>query len=137
MPSTSDPSPVSKIYNVLLWIAQAFVSVVFLWAGFMKLARPEELPFVWAAENPGLVLITGIVDLLAGIGILFPALLRIQPKLTVYAAYGTIVLMIVAIVFHVLRGEVADIGFNILMLFLAGCIAWGRQTRVPISPMRK
>lgn len=119
----------SKTMNVILWIAQGLLAVTFIWAGFMKIVQPEELPFPWVRDNPRLVLITGIVDLLVGIGILFPTLLRIQSQLTIYAAYGTIALMMAAIIFHISRGEAKDIGFNIFMAFLAVFIAWGRQTK--------
>lgn len=124
----------SRTWNVTLWIAQGLLAVTFIWAGFMKIIQPADLPFPWVKDHASLVWITGIVDLLAGIGIIFPALLRIQPKLTIYAAYGTIVLMIAAIIFHISRGEADDIGFNIFMVFLAAFIVWGRQVKVPVIP---
>ncbi|MFD2037507.1 DoxX family protein [Belliella marina] len=123
----------SKTLNIILWIAQGLLALTFLWAGFMKIFQPEELPFPWIKDNLGLVLATGLVDLLAGVGIVFPALLRIQPKLTIYAAYGILTLMIAASIFHVSRGEASDIGFNIIMALLAVLVAWGRQGKVPIS----
>lgn len=115
--------------NTILWIAQGLLALTFLWAGFMKLFQPEELPFPWAADHVNLVFITGVVDVLAGIGIIVPALLRIQPKLTIYAAYGIVALMITAIIFHVSRDEAKDIGFNVFMALLAVFVAWGRQTK--------
>ena len=78
--------------------------------------------------------LTGVLDLLAGIGLVLPALFRIQPKLTIYAAYGTIVLMIAASVFHITRGEVSQIGVNIFFAVFAVFIAWGRQKKAPITP---
>ncbi|GGH20120.1 hypothetical protein GCM10007423_00320 [Dyadobacter endophyticus] len=93
----------------------------------MKLFKPDGLPFPWIKNNPGLVLLTGVVDLLGGIGILLPAVLRIRPVLTVFAAYGIIALMAIAIIFHVSRGEAKNIGFNIFVLSLAAFVAWGRQ----------
>jgi uncharacterized membrane protein YphA (DoxX/SURF4 family) len=124
----------SKTMNSILWIAQGLLALTFIYAGFMKIVKPEELSFPWVKDNSSLVLTTGIVDLLAGIGILFPTLLLIQPKLTIYAAYGTILLMTAAIIFHISRGEVKDIGFNIFMALLAAFIAWGRQTKAPVVP---
>ncbi len=124
----------SKTMNIILWIAQGLLALTFIWAGFMKIFQPEELSFPWVKDNSSLVLITGIVDLLAGIGILFPTLLRIQPKLTIYAAYGIIVLMIAASIFHISRGETKDIGFNIFMALLAVFIARGRQPKAPMAP---
>ena len=129
---TSEQKP-SKRLNIILWIAQVLLAIVFIGAGCMKIIKPEALPFPWIKDNASLVLIAGIVDLLAGIGIVFPALLHIQPKLTIYAAYGIVVLMIVASIFHISRAEGNDIGFNIFMALLALFIAWGRQTKAPIS----
>lgn len=126
----------SKTLNIILWITQGLLAATFIWAGFMKIFKPEDLPFPWVKDNTNLVLITGIVDLLGGLGIVLPALLRIQPKLTIFAAYGIIVLMMVASVIHVLRGEAKDIGFNIFMILLAVFVAWGRQTKAPITPKK-
>lgn len=123
----------SKRMNIILWIAQVLLALVFIWAGSMKIIKPEALPFPWIKGNASLVLIAGIVDLIAGIGIVFPALFHIQPKLTIYAAYGIVLLMIVASIFHISRGEANDIGFNIFMALTALFIAWGRQTKAPIS----
>ena len=126
----------SKGLNIALWVAQALICLTLVWAGYAKLFQPIEetakmLP--WALENPGLVKFTGIVDLLGGIGIVLPAALRIQPKLTVLAAYGVIALMIAASVFHISRGESSMIGMNIFFLILAGFVAWGRTKKAPIA----
>ncbi len=124
----------SKTMNIILWITQGLLSATFIWAGFMKIFKPEDLPFPWVKDNASLVLITGIVDLLGGLGIVLPTLLRIQPKLTIFAAYGIIVLMTAASAFHISRGEAKDIGFNIFMASLAVFVAWGRQIKAPITP---
>lgn len=116
-----------KLILTLLWIAQVVLSLTFLWSAYMKLLNSSNLPFAWVKENQNLVIFTGIVDLLAGIGILFPNILRLRQKLTIYAAYGVILLMISACVFHLLRGEVKEIGFNIFVALIAFFIAWGRQ----------
>ncbi len=113
--------------NTILWIVQGILAITFLWAGFMKLFKSEDLPFPWVKENANLVMITGIVDLLGGLGIVLPTLLRIQPKLTIYTAYGIVALMTIASIFHISRGEAKDIGFNIFMLLMAIFVAWGRQ----------
>lgn len=117
----------SKAMNVILWVAQVILALTFIWAGYMKIFQPAQLPFPWVKDHPGLVLITGVADLLGGIGIVLPALLRIRPGLTVYAAYGIIALMIAASIFHISRGEAKDIGFNVFMAGLGVLVAWGRQ----------
>lgn len=90
----------------------------------MKLFKPSDLPWAWIKENPNLVTITGIFDLLAAIGLVLPTLLNIQPKLSKFASYGIILLMLSAILFHISRGEGSQIGFNILVILLASLIAW-------------
>lgn len=120
-----------KALNITLWAVQILLSLTFIYSGFMKLFLPGDLPWIWIKENPDLVLISGIVDLLAGFGLTLPALLRIRPYLTVYAAFGTMALMISAMVFHVLRGEGDQIGFNVFMLIAAAFIAWGRGKKYP------
>ena len=127
----------SKALNVLLWISQGIIALTLIWAAYAKLLQPIEetakmLP--WALDNPKLLTFTGIIDLLGGIGIIVPAALKIQPKLSVYAAYGTIVLMIAASIFHVSRGESSLIGMNIFFLMLAVFVVWGRTKKAPILP---
>ncbi len=122
----------SKTMNILLWIAQVLLSTTFMWSATMKLFQPADQlaeMWAWAAGNTGLVQLTGVLDLLAGIGLIAPALLRIQPVLTVYAAYGTLALMTAASIFHIARGEASQIGINIFFAVVAAFIAWGRQRK--------
>tara|TARA_R110002020_G_scaffold135568_3_gene302764 strand:- start:5430 stop:5828 length:399 start_codon:yes stop_codon:yes gene_type:complete len=123
----------SKVLNNTLWIIQALLSVTFIWAGVMKLFRPNELPWLWVQENPELVTVSGIFDLLAGFGLTLPSLFGSKPIMTIYAAYGTMALMITASIFHIMRGEGDQIGFNIFILLAAIFIAWGRLKKAPIE----
>ncbi len=127
----------SKVMHIILWILQSLVAITFIWAGVMKLFQAGDLPWPWVKENPALVIISGIFELMAGIGLTFPSLLRIQPKMTIYTAYGIILLMISASIFHMMRGEGKQIGFNIFILVCAGFIVWGRLKKAPIEPRNK
>ena len=118
--------------NIALWTAQVLLATTFAWAAGMKLFQsPEKLAemWPWTAGNPTLVKVTAIFDLLAGLGLVLPGLLRLSNKVTVLAAFGTIALMIAAIVFHVSRGEASLIGINVFFAVLAGFVAWGRMQR--------
>lgn len=120
----------SKALNVALWAAQALLALTFAWAAYMKLFSPAgrlAAMWPWTANNETLVKVTGIVDLAGGLGLVLPMLLRIRPVLTVYAAYGVILLMIAASAFHISRGEASQIGFNVFVAALAAFIAWGRR----------
>ena len=127
----------SKAINIILWAAQILLAVTLIWAGAMKLFKPTDLPWQWIKENPNLVKATGVLDFLAGIGFVLPALLRIQPKFLIYAAYGTLALMLAAIIFHISRGESSQIGFNIFVAITSLFIAWGRQKKATIVPKNK
>lgn len=80
-----------------------------------------------------LVRFTGLVDLAGGLGVLLPALTRILPRLTVWAARGIIALQVLAGAFHLYRGEAMLLPFNLLLLAMAVFVAWGRNTRAPIA----
>jgi uncharacterized membrane protein YphA (DoxX/SURF4 family) len=128
----------SKALHITLWIAQVLLAGMFIMSGFMKVAQPIEqlsqmLP--WASQVPaGLVRFIGISELLGGLGLILPALLRIKPILTSWAALGLVVVMLFAAIFHASRGEFSAIGTNIILALVAAFIAWGRFKKAPIRP---
>jgi hypothetical protein len=119
-----------KIINISLWIAQVIVAGMFLMAGFMKTFTPiQELALTMplAQELPVLTRFIGIVELLGAIGVILPYALKIAPKLTVWAAAGLTLTMVLALLYHVFRGEIAASAFPIILALLSGFITWGRQ----------
>lgn len=122
--------------NFALWAIQGILAVAFGMAGFMKLATPiPELAanMAWAAEVPALMVrFIGLSELLGAIGLIVPALTRIKPEYTTYAAIGLVAVMVLAAIFHVVRGEYEFILINVILGGLAAFIAWGRHTKVPI-----
>lgn len=131
METTQKPS---KALHIALWVAQGLLAATLIWAGAMKLFQdPAKLAAMWpwTAENPDLVTLTGTLDLLAGLGLILPGLLGILPRTTVWAAVGTIALMVAAAIFHIARGEASTIGINIGVAAVAAFIVWGRN-KVPV-----
>ena len=128
----------SKALNITLWIAQILLAGMFIMSGFLKAAQPvEELAKIlpWAAQVPeGLVRFIGISEILGGLGLILPALLRIKPILTAWAAVGLAVIMLLAAAFHASRGENSAIGMNVILALLAAFVAWGRFKKAPIQP---
>lgn len=120
----------SKALHIALWVVQGLMAVTLLWAASVKLFQPVAqvaAMWPWAGEVPVAVLkLTAVVDLLGGLGLILPSLLRVQPRLTALAAVGIVVLMLCASVFHIARGEGSQIGFNIVFGVLAMFVAWGR-----------
>lgn len=134
---TGTLSKPNKFLNVSLWVAQIFIFVSFVPAGAMKLFMPiTELASIWewAGVLPVLaVRMLGIVDIAGGVGVVLPALTRIQPRLTVLAALGCAALQIFAMIFHASRGEVSVLPLNVVMFVTAVFIVWGRR-KMPIQP---
>ena len=127
-----------KPLRIGLWLAQGIVAVAFIASGVMKLTTPiSELSAMmpWAGEvSVGLVRSIGLVDLAGGVGILLPALTRIQPRLTVLAALGCVLLQVLAFGFHASRGEFAVLPANLVLLALSAFVLWGRSKKVPVVP---
>jgi hypothetical protein len=129
----SAPPPPSRALNIGLWSVQALLSLTFTGAGLWKLLTPipklaAMIP--WAGQvSPAFMYGTALVDLCGGVFVLLPALTRIKPALTVYAALGCAALQACAIVFHVSRGEAANTPFNFFLVALALFVAWGRRSR--------
>ena len=67
-----------------------------------------------------------IAELLGVAGLILPGLTKIQPRLTPLAALGLMVVMVLAVIYHLQRGEPANIGFNVVVFILAGFVAYGR-----------
>lgn len=132
--------PPGKPLRIALWLAQAVVAALFCMSGVMKLTTPiPELSAMmpWTGQLPaGFVRFIGLVDLAGGIGILLPALTRIQPRLTVLAALGCVALQILAMSFHAYRGEFSVLPLNVMLLVLSAFILRGRATKAPIAPRR-
>ncbi|WP_027553481.1 DoxX family protein [Bradyrhizobium sp. Cp5.3] len=127
-----------RALRIGLWIAQILISFVFISAGLVKLLTPiPQLAAMmpWAGEySETFVRFVALVDLTGGIGILLPALTRILPRLTVLAALGCAVLQVLALVFHISRGEAAVTPLNVVLLALALFVLWGRNGKAPIAP---
>jgi len=134
---STETSPQRPILNAVLWLVQVLLAAFFIYAGFSKLTVPIaqlSMAMPWTGEHPTLVTVTGLVDLLGGLGILLPALTRIQPRLGVLAAAGLALLQIVAMLFHISRGEAQMTPLNIVLLALILFVLWGRSKAVPVSP---
>jgi hypothetical protein len=76
----------------------------------------------------------GYSELAAGFGLILPAATRILPWLTPLAASGLAIIMILAIPFHIMRGESNVIGMHFIVASLSLFVAWGRFRKAPIAP---
>lgn len=133
--STARRSP--RTWNIILWIAQIILAGMFLMGGLMKMISriadlTETLP--WVADFPsGVVRFIGVSEFLGGLGLILPGLLRIKPVLTGYAALGIVAIMLLAMTYHLSKGEANAILFNLLLGGVAAFIAWGRLKKAPFQ----
>ncbi len=139
-PSNATAAPSGKAVRISLWAAQVVLAAVFCMSGVIKLTIPiAELSATmpWTGDvAPGFVRLIGMIDLAGGLGILLPSLTRIQPRLTVLAALGCIVLQLLAFAFHSSRGEFAVLPMNVLLVGLSAFVLWGRAKKAPVAPRR-
>ncbi|MBL7829865.1 MAG: DoxX family protein [Saprospiraceae bacterium] len=126
----------SKGLHIALWVVQSLLAIMFLMAGANKLFQsiPELAKMLpWVTQVPeGMVRFIGISELIGGLGLLLPSILRVKPNLTPYAAIGLAVIMLFATIFHIMQGETSVIAMPIIFMVMAVFVAWGRSKRVPI-----
>jgi putative oxidoreductase len=136
-PASEAAAPVSKGWNVALWIVQVLLAAAFGMAGIMKTTAPiAELAqkMVWPGAVPApLVRFIGASEFAAALGFILPAATRIRPRLTPLAGTGIVVIMLLASIFHVTRGEFQALPFNLVLGALAAFVAWGRFRKAPIA----
>jgi uncharacterized membrane protein YphA (DoxX/SURF4 family) len=120
--------------NIALWIIQALLAALFLFAGGMKLVMPiEEMMKQMPLPLPGwFVRFTGVVEVLGGIGLILPWLLRIKPGLTPLAAAGLVIVMVGATIYTLAAGEIASAPMPLVVGILAGFVAYGRWKLIPL-----
>lgn len=138
MTSTATPAA-GRNWNIAIWVAQIALAGLYLMAAYMKGMMPiADLAAMGLAWTPGapVWLVRGIalVEFLGAVGVILPAATRIVPHLTVWAATGLFAIQILAIGFHLIRGEIDVLGFNVIYLGLAAFVLWGRARKAPIAP---
>lgn len=118
--------------NIALWIIQVLLALLFLFAGAMKLIMPiEEMTKQMPVAIPGLFLrFIGVCEVLGGLGLILPGLLRIKTWLTPLAAVSLVILMIGAMAFSLMIGVTAAIPALVTGL-LAASVAYGRWRLTP------
>lgn len=121
--------------NILLWILQILLGIYFTLIGVMHFIVPPGLPapMAWMYDlTPTLHYISGTAEILGGLGLILPSVTRIKPWLTPLAGLGLTLVMILAIIYHLQRGETMNIGFNVVLAALSTFVAYGRWKIAPL-----
>ena len=118
----------------MLWIVQALLVCLFLFAGGMKLALPLA-SLQGPIALPGVFLrFIGVAEVLGALGLVLPGLLRIRPQLTPLAACGLVGIMAGATVFTAVSMGVIPSMLPLFVGLLAFVVAYGRGV-VPRAPL--
>ena len=128
--------PRRSTLSIVLWIVQVLLALLFIFSGAMKLVMPLEK----LAGPPGSVVLPGafirfigVAELLGGIGLILPGLLRIKPGLTPLAAAGLVIIMIGAVAVTLMGSTGAGMAaVPAVTGLLAGFVAYGRWRLAPI-----
>jgi hypothetical protein len=125
--------------HVALWIAAGLLAAVALVGGISKSFVPKEKLAAtpggeWTKDaSVGFVKTLGVLELLAAVGLILPALVDIAPVMVPVTAVCWVLLMIGAIVTHIRQGGYRFVAQNVIYLAVAAFIAWGRFGPAPFT----
>ena len=120
--------------NIVLWIVQILLALLFLFAGTTKFLMPySELTKGASVVFPHwFYLFIGTCEILGGLGLVLPWALKIKPGLTPLAAWLLLIIMIGAVVTSAMGGITLAVPGLIAGVLLA-FVGYGRS-RKPVMP---
>jgi uncharacterized membrane protein YphA (DoxX/SURF4 family) len=120
--------------NIALWVVQIFLALLFIFAGGQKLMQSREALIQggftgYAADySAGFLRTLGILEILAGLGVILPYATGILPWLTPVAAMGLAIIMAGATNVRLRRGEPQMAIGTVVFLLLALLVVYGRYS---------
>ncbi|WP_406081289.1 DoxX family protein [Micromonospora sp. NBC_00858] len=119
--------------NLALWIAAGLLALVALGSGITKTFVPKKklagIPgAAWYQDaSVGFFKTLGVLELLAAVGLILPAVVDIAPVMVPVTAVCWVLLMVGAVITHVRYHDGAKVVVVVsIYLALAAFIAWGR-----------
>jgi uncharacterized membrane protein YphA (DoxX/SURF4 family) len=124
--------------NIVLWILQILLALLFLFAGITKLVLPAEV--LQSAGSPNAIKFSalflkfiGVLETLGGLGLILPGIFHRQQYLTPLAALGLVIIMIGAVITTIMGDGVSMIFGPLVIGLLCAFVAYGRWK---VSPLR-
>ncbi|HEU4713977.1 MAG TPA: DoxX family protein [Pyrinomonadaceae bacterium] len=117
--------------NILLWVLQILLAMLFLFAGGTKLVLPIQMLTDMGSPNaivlPGLFIrFIGVCEVLGALGLVLPGVFKTRQYLTPLAAVGLMIIMIGAMVVTAMGDGLKMALIPFVYLLLLGFIAYGR-----------
>ena len=118
--------------NRALWIVQGLLGLFFaLGSGVPKLLLPPEtLPMPIPLPH-AFMLFIGVAEVLGGLGLILPGLLRIRTGLTLLAAAGLVLVTIGATAYQLAAGQPESAVFAAVVGLLCAFVGYGRWQLAP------
>lgn len=126
------PGTRGKGLSFTLWTLQALLALLFVFSGLMKFMTPAEQLTKGTSLPISFIYFIGVCEVLGGIGLVVPALLRILPILTPIAASGLVIIMAGATVISMPKGVFAIV--PLVIGLMAAFVAYGRFRLKLIHP---
>ena len=122
--------------NIVLWVLQILAALVYGSSGVMKVFMfdkiSEQVPSFGALPREAWMAL-GILELVCAVGLIVPAALHWQPRLTVLAATLLAAESLVFVWVHVQYREIPSIILSGVLGLLMAFIAYGRMILNPID----
>ena len=118
--------------NRVLWVLQGLLALFFALASAAPklLLPPEALPL--PIPLPGsIMLFIGAAEVLGGLGLILPGLLRVRPALTPVAAAGLVLVTVGATVYQLAAGQPESALFAVAVGLLCAFVGYGRWQLAP------
>ncbi len=124
--------------NVILWVLQVLLALLYIWSGGFKLVVPASVLASQAPPGqimlPGMFLkFIGLCELLGGFGLILPGIFKTRQYLIPLAALGLLIIMIGATVVVLTGGLVGVAVSNVVIALLLAFVAYGRWRLRPLG----
>jgi len=124
--------------NILLWIIQVLLALLFLFAGGTKLVLPLDVLTAMGSPNqvhlPGLFIrFIGVCEVAGALGLLLPGIFRVRASLIPLAAAALAIIMIGATVLTVIGDGIGPAIVPLVTGILCAFVAYGRRRLAPQS----
>jgi DoxX-like family len=124
--------PAGGKLNALLWVIQALLALVFLFAGGVKLFLPIAAMAKQVALPGWFLRFIGTAEVLGALGLLLPGITRIRTGLTPLAASGLVIIMIGATWITAAKVGIVSALSPLVVGLFAAFVAYARWRLAPL-----
>lgn len=123
--------------NVLLWVLQILLAMLFTFSGVMKFIMPVEEMTKQIPLSGWFLHFIGVAEILGAIGLVLPGVLRIRAGLAPLAAVGLVVIMIGATAVNLKTGQRGAALTTVVVGLLLVFLAYNRWRMVPHAQLSR